>query len=90
VAEEEWNVNGRPTGEEWKEVYIGWPEGGGVLVLDDFKDEIPWNIGMLRLATTMEERCRLLRDKFEATYYEDPIMYPRFAVLSPNPPKNKA
>lgn len=35
--------------------------------------------GMLRLSTTMEDRCRLLRDKLAAVFYEDPMAYLGFA-----------
>jgi hypothetical protein len=35
--------------------------------------------GMVRLSTTMEDRCRLLRDKLAAVFYEDPMVYLGFA-----------
>lgn len=76
-------TSSKATDDELREVYIGWPEDGGILVLDDVREAIPWEIVMLRLATTMEERCNLLRDKLGATYYKDPRTYPGFAVLGP-------
>ena len=71
-----------PTDDELGLVWIGWPEGGGLLVLEDIRDALrDRQVGILRLATTMEERCRLLRDRLGATYFEDPMTYPGFAQL---------
>ncbi len=36
---------------------------------------------MLHLASTMEERCRLMKDKLDATYYEDPMTYSNLEVF---------
>ncbi|KAL2065679.1 hypothetical protein VTL71DRAFT_3349 [Oculimacula yallundae] len=74
----------RPNGEERREVYIGWPKRGGVLVLEsDDSDNryIPAEIGMLRMVTGMEERCELLSERFGANFYEDPVDYPGFGDL---------
>jgi len=72
-----------PTEEEEREVYIGWPKEGGVLVLEGNESAIPPEVGMLRMVGSMEERCWLLRDKLGAVYYADPRAYPGFAVLGP-------
>jgi hypothetical protein len=77
VTEEEWEAERS----ELDEIYIGWPEGGGVLIVDNINDDTPHDIGTLRLVTTMEERCRLLKDKLGAVYYEDPMSYPGFNGL---------
>jgi hypothetical protein len=79
----EWTELTEPSREEEREVYIGWPEEGGVLVLDNVESSIPGEVGMLRMVTSMEERCRLLRDRFNAVYYEDTRTYSGFAALGP-------
>jgi hypothetical protein len=72
-----------PSCEEEREVYIGWPKEGGVLVLDNVKRSIPGEVGMLRMVTSMEERCQLLRERLNAVYYEDTRTYLGFAALGP-------
>jgi hypothetical protein len=45
VTEEEYLPEHRkPTEDELREVYIGWPEGGGVLILENVNDELHWEI----------------------------------------------
>lgn len=45
------------------------------MVLEDDQSMISGEIGMLR------ERCRLLREKFRAVYYEDPGTYDKCSDL---------
>ena len=67
-----------PEGEERKLRYIGWPKTGGVWVVEytapeeGTLPEVAADIGRLRMCFTMEERCEMLRDRFGATFYEDP------------------
>jgi hypothetical protein len=77
LGDDDWS----PDKEVLTQVYVGWPESGGVLVQEETEYEMPSQIGMLRLVTTMEERCRLLKDKLGATHYEDPMTYAGFTVL---------
>jgi hypothetical protein len=44
-------------------------------VLQCEQDERPDDIGGLRMAETMEERCWILREKFGARFYEAPGLY---------------
>ena len=67
--------------EELREVYVGWPKTGGVLVLEDDMNFITMEVGMLRMVTSMEERCELLRTKLGAVLYKDPNEYPGFGEL---------
>ncbi|MCJ1402569.1 hypothetical protein MMC11_005789 [Xylographa trunciseda] len=69
--------NGRePTAEERKMQVFGWPSSGGLLVLElESHEEMPEDIGRLTLAFTMEERCRLLEERFHAMLYKDPREY---------------
>jgi hypothetical protein len=78
-----WRVGERPNKEEMREVYIGWPEGGGLLVLEGDENEIVVETGMLRMVRGMEERCQVLRDRLAAVFYEDPDTYAGFNKLGP-------
>jgi hypothetical protein len=78
------------TAEEMREVWVGWPELGGLLI-SEFQStvgeiKIPEDIGRLRMALTNKERCKLLRTRFGAVYYKDPREYAGFskqhAILS--------
>jgi hypothetical protein len=73
----------QPTDEELRNVWFGWPKEGGVLVLQCEQDERPDDIGRLRMAETMEERCWILREKFGARFYEAPALYEGLADLYP-------
>jgi hypothetical protein len=47
------------------------------LLVLEFKgeEELPDDTGRLRMASTMEERCAILRDRFGAKLYDDPSLY---------------
>ncbi len=61
----------------------GWPSNGrGVWVaefdtvwagVDEEDNLVPYDedMGRLRMARTMDERCAMLRDRFEAKFYQD-------------------
>jgi hypothetical protein len=71
------------TDEEVRELWVGWPKSGGVLI-SEFQSnigeiKIPEDIGRLRMALTMEERYELLRKRFGAVYYEHPQEYSGFS-----------
>ena len=57
-----------PTDEELRTVWLGWPKEGGLLVLQFEQDEKPDEIGRLRMAVTMEERCKILKERFGAKF----------------------
>lgn len=61
VPWKDWNDT-EPTDEELRNVWFGWPKEGGLLVLQCEQDERPDDIGRLRMAETMEERCWILRE----------------------------
>ena len=65
----------QPTEEELKLVWFGWPADGGLLVLECENSESPEDIGRLRMATNMEERCKILTEAFMARFYQDPTTY---------------
>lgn len=90
----EWKCN--PTKEELKRIFLGWPEekkglegdaaqnavSGGLLVLEyDDEGDTPEDIGRLRMAVNMQERCQLMKERFNATYYPDPALYTPLADL---------
>ena len=71
-----------PTMREKRLVKVGWPMSGGVWVaefdttwagVDEEHNLVPddQEIGILRMARTMDERCRMLRDRFGAKFYTD-------------------
>ena len=67
---------GPPTAEERNVQVFGWPQNGGLLVLERESEELmPEDIGRLMMAITMEERCRLLEERFHAKKYQDPREY---------------
>ena len=78
-----WTPDSEPSEAEMRDIYIGWPGDGGVLVLDKNENNMSDDVGMLRMVTSMEERCRLMRDRLEAVYYENPRDHPGFAALGP-------
>lgn len=58
--------------EEMRQVWVGWPESGGVLV-PEFQSQVgkimvPDDIRRLRMALAMEERCEMLRSRFGAVF----------------------
>jgi hypothetical protein len=72
------------TEEEMREIWVGWPKSGGIL-LSVFQSEMghirtPEDMGRLRMALTMEERCELLRTRFGAVYYEHAEDYAGFSA----------
>ena len=78
----DWNDT-EPTAEELRVVWFGWPKEGGLLVIQFERDERPDDIGRLRMAVTMEERCKLLTGRFGAKFYEDPALYDELADVYP-------
>ncbi|MCJ1377237.1 hypothetical protein MMC17_000329 [Xylographa soralifera] len=69
-----------PTEEERKVQIFGWPSCGGLLVLEfESEEEIREDIGRLTLAVTMDERCRLLEERFQAKLYRNAEEYEGFA-----------
>lgn len=63
-------------------IKIGWPSTGGVWIAEfdttwtgvDEEDKLvsyDEDLGRLRMTRTMNERCNMLRDRFEATFYSD-------------------
>lgn len=79
-----------PTRRERAWVEVGWPTvGGGVWVTDwdtgiygvDGESHVPFDISRLRMAHTMDERCRLLRERFGARFSRDPKDCAVFAEL---------
>lgn len=71
-----------PTMREKRLVKVAWPSTGGVWIADF---DTTWagvdeegrllpdraEIGLLKMARTMDERSRILRDRFNATFYRD-------------------
>ncbi|KAL9611327.1 MAG: hypothetical protein Q9167_004010 [Letrouitia subvulpina] len=71
-----------PTMREKRLVRVGWPSTGGVwvaefdttwAVVDEEDNLVPeWeDLGRLTMARTMDERCKLLRDRLRARFYGD-------------------
>ena len=71
-----------PTMREKRLLKVGWPSSGGVWLAEfdttwagvDEEDKlVPYDeeIGRLRMARTMDERCAMLRDRFNAKFYRD-------------------
>jgi hypothetical protein len=54
-----------------------------LLAIQFEQDERLDEIGRLRMAATMEERCKLLTDRFGARFYEDPALYDGLADVFP-------
>ncbi len=74
-----------PTDQELKEVFVGWPDDGGVLIAEFQneigEDKVPEDIGRLRMAFTMEQRCEMLTSHFGARYFRDWRRYEGYAKL---------
>ena len=71
-----------PTMREKRFVKVGWPSTGGFWItefdttfagVDEEDNLLPDNEGAarLRMARTMDERCTILRDRFQGTFYKD-------------------
>lgn len=80
-----------PTMRERCFVSVGWPTTGGLWVAEfdttlygiiEDDNLVPFDITRLRLARTMDERCELLRDRFNATFYKDVRDYKGHAFLN--------
>lgn len=82
-----------PTMREKRFVKVGWPSTGGFWVaefdttfagVDEEDNLLPEDEGAarLRMARTMDERCILLRDRFQATFYEHLRDYKGYAFLN--------
>lgn len=78
----DWNDT-EPNEYELRNIRLGWPKEGGLLVLQYEQDERPDDIGRLRMATTMEERCKIMVERFNAKFYEDPASYEGLARSEP-------
>jgi hypothetical protein len=93
----DWDVTD-PTERELRTRFFGWPDTrqgggpvdtqddipGGVLVLE-YEDEgdMPDDIGRLRMAVNMGERCRLMKERYGAKCFADPaVSGPRRSILS--------
>jgi hypothetical protein len=72
-----WN-DAEPTDEELRFVWFGWLKEGGLLAIQFEQDE-----RLDEMAATMEERCKLLTDRFGARFYEDPALYDGLADVFP-------
>ena len=75
-----------PSMREKRLIKVGWPSTGGVWVAEfdttwagvDEEDKLvpeDEEMGRLRMARTMDERCGILRDRFKATFYSDLEVY---------------
>ena len=71
-------------------VKVGWPSTGGLWVAEfdtvfagvhEEDNEIPEAPSRFQMARTMDERCTLLRDRFEATFYKTLEDYEGYAFL---------
>jgi hypothetical protein len=89
VKWDHWTPDTEPSEEELREVYIGWPDSGGVLVLESDESFMTCDVGMLRIVTTMQERCQLLRDRLKAVYFEDSRTYSGLDALGPGKIESK-
>ena len=75
----------QPTDDKMKDIFVGWPADGGVLVAE-YQNEVgdnkvPMDIGRLRMASTMYERRKILKSRFGAKFYKDWRTYSGFADL---------
>lgn len=63
-------------------IKVGWPSTGGVWIaefdrtwagVDEEDNLVPEGeeLGQLRMARTMDERCAILRDRFKAIFHRD-------------------
>jgi len=80
----------RATMREKRFVKVGWPSTGGLWVaeydtaltsVDEEDNELTQATSWLQMARTMDERCALLRDQFEATFYKTLDDYEGYAFL---------
>ena len=82
-----------PTMSEKRLIKVGWPSTGGLWVsefdtawagLDEEDNEVPHDeeLGRLKMARTMDERCRLLRDRFRAKYFDKVEDYVGYGFLN--------
>lgn len=78
-------------------VKVGWPSTGGLWVaefdtvfagVDEEDNLLPEAPSRLQMARTMDERCAILRDHFEATFYESVEEYKGFGFLGSWQEKN--
>ena len=71
-----------PTMREKRLIKAGWPSTGGVWIAEfdttwagvDEEEDLPRedeDMGRVRMARTMDERCAILRDRLRAKFYED-------------------
>lgn len=82
-----------PTMREKRLLKVGWPSSGGLWVaefdtawagVDEEDNLVPWDeeLGRLRMARTMDERCAVLRDRFGARFYGDLKGYEGFGFFN--------
>ena len=87
------NKQPAPTMAEKRLIKVGWPSSGGVWVAEfdttwagvDEEDKLvpeDEEIGRLRMARTMDERCGILRDRFKATFYSDLKTYEGYGFFN--------
>lgn len=74
-------------------IKVGWPSTGGVWIaefdttwagVDEEDNLVPEGeeLGQLRMARTMDERCAILRDRFKAIFHRDLKSYNGYRFLN--------
>lgn len=91
VREFEEETEPLPTMKERRFVCVGWPSTGGLWVaefdthlfwIEEEDNVVPEDTARLRMARTMDERCKVLRDRFQAKFYHDPREYKGYGDLN--------
>ncbi|KAI9785863.1 MAG: hypothetical protein M1816_008190 [Peltula sp. TS41687] len=60
------------TAEEERELVLGWPQEGGVWVLElESESKRPTDLGRIHMALNMEERCRVIKE-YGGVFFADP------------------
>jgi hypothetical protein len=87
MEEEPW-----PTIRERRWVSVGWPTTGGLWVAEfdtnicdgpaEEDNQVPGDTARLILARTMDEKCKILREHFSATFYQDVRQYQGYAFIN--------
>ena len=80
-----------PTMRERRWVSVGWPSTGGLWVgefdttmFEPVEDDniVPSDTARLMLASTMDEKCRILREHFDAKFYQHVEQYEGYGFLN--------